>query len=151
MEEIYMKCAKCGSQIWEEATICSNCGYQVTTNQNNNSNNYNGTNNMPNKKKTAWKLIFGLILFIIIIVTTYIIISKNNEMAKSNNSNSTAETSETNNSNTNKQQLYTITYNGLNCPTPSLILYDDNTYEYYHTFTTNGKPPTPKTGTLRYK
>lgn len=139
-----MKCAKCDTQIREGETICSNCGYPVTTNQNNSS------NNMSNKKKTAWKLIFGLILFVIIIVITYIIISKNNEINEANNSNNAKETSEKNNSNTNKQQLYTIKYNGIDCPTPSLILYDDNTYEYYYTFTTNEKQPTPKTGTYNY-
>ncbi len=44
---------------------------------------------------------------------------------------------------------FTITYDGINCPTPVLYLYSDNTYEYYYTFTSEDKPLTPKTG--KYK
>ena len=45
---------------------------------------------------------------------------------------------------------YTITFNGLNCQTPVLYLYSDNTYEYYYTFSANGEPLIPKTGTYNY-
>ena len=38
---------------------------------------------------------------------------------------------------------YTITFNGLNCQTPVLYLYSDNTYEYYYTFSANGEPLIP--------
>lgn len=46
--------------------------------------------------------------------------------------------------------LYTITYNGINCPTPSLLLYSDNTYEYYYTFSVGNTALIPKTGTYNY-
>lgn len=45
---------------------------------------------------------------------------------------------------------YTITYHGLNCQTPILYLYNDNTYEYYYTFSTNNEKLNPKTGTYNY-
>ena len=41
---------------------------------------------------------------------------------------------------------FTISYRGINCLTPVLYLYDDNTYEYYYTFSSSDKPLTPKTG-----
>lgn len=46
--------------------------------------------------------------------------------------------------------LYTITYNGINCPTPTLYLYSDNTYEYYYTFGYGNKKLTPITGEYNY-
>lgn len=46
--------------------------------------------------------------------------------------------------------LYTISYNGINCLTPTLYLYDDNTYEYYYTQTFSDKPLSPKTGNYDY-
>jgi len=56
-----------------------------------------------------------------------------------------------NNKNNNEAKLiYTITYNGIDCPTPTLYLYSDNTYEYYYTYTTENKKLTPKTGTYNY-
>ena len=45
---------------------------------------------------------------------------------------------------------YIISYNGINCPTPTLYLYSDNTYEYYYTFGTDNKKLIPKTGTYNY-
>lgn len=48
------------------------------------------------------------------------------------------------------QLLYTISFNGINCPTPILYLYDDNTYEYYYTFEVGNNTPRPKTGTYNY-
>ena len=45
---------------------------------------------------------------------------------------------------------YTIEYNGINCLTPILRLYADNTYEFYDTYTTDGTPVVPKTGTYQY-
>ena len=45
---------------------------------------------------------------------------------------------------------YTISYNGINCPTPTLYLYSDNTYEYYYTFGTDNEKLIPKTGTFNY-
>lgn len=45
---------------------------------------------------------------------------------------------------------YTISYNGINCPTPTLYLYSDNTYEYYYTFDTDNEKLIPKTGTYNY-
>ena len=45
--------------------------------------------------------------------------------------------------------LYVINYDGINCPTPELRLYDDNTYELYDTFSTSGNV-TPKVGTYNY-
>ena len=45
---------------------------------------------------------------------------------------------------------YTISYNGINCPTPILYLYSDNTYEYYYTFGTDNEKLIPKTGTYNY-
>ena len=49
--------------------------------------------------------------------------------------------------NNNLELIYTISYNGINCDTPILHLYNDNTYEYYYTFTSDDKKLTPKTGT----
>jgi len=46
--------------------------------------------------------------------------------------------------------LYVITYQGVNCLTPTLYLYSDNTYEYYYTFSTDGKKLTPKMGTYDF-
>ena len=45
---------------------------------------------------------------------------------------------------------YTISYNGINCPTPILYLYSDNSYEYYYTFATDDQKLIPKTGTYNY-
>lgn len=45
---------------------------------------------------------------------------------------------------------YTISYNGINCLTPTLYLYSDNTYEYYYTFDTGNEKLIPKTGTYNY-
>lgn len=45
---------------------------------------------------------------------------------------------------------FTITYKGINCPTPTLYLYSDNTYEYYYTFTSEGNELIPKTGKYNY-
>lgn len=46
---------------------------------------------------------------------------------------------------------YTITYNGINCPTPEIRLYSDNTYELFDTFSTNPNHIiTPKTGKYNY-
>jgi hypothetical protein len=46
--------------------------------------------------------------------------------------------------------VYTISYNGINCPTPTLYLYDDNTYEYYYTMSTSSKKIIPKMGIYSY-
>ena len=46
--------------------------------------------------------------------------------------------------------VYTISYNGINCPTPILYLYSDNTYEYYYTFDTDNEKLIPKTGIYNY-
>ncbi len=45
---------------------------------------------------------------------------------------------------------YTITYSGINCLTPTLYLYDDNTYEYYYTFTSDDEKLIPKSGIYNY-
>ncbi len=45
--------------------------------------------------------------------------------------------------------LYTFKFSGLDCLTPELRLYSDNTYEYYYTFT-SGKKRTPKVGNYEY-
>lgn len=45
---------------------------------------------------------------------------------------------------------YTISYSGMNCPTPTLYLYNDNTYKYYYTFSTDNEKLIPKTGTYNY-
>ena len=46
--------------------------------------------------------------------------------------------------------LYTITYSGLNCLTPTLYLYSDKTYEYYYTFASSGSKIKPLTGSYNY-
>lgn len=43
--------------------------------------------------------------------------------------------------------LYTMSYSGINCPTPILYLYSDNTFEYYNTFATDNMDLVPKIGT----
>lgn len=45
---------------------------------------------------------------------------------------------------TNRTKVYTISYKGIDCPSPVLVLYDDGTYEYYHTY--SKVLVTPKTG-----
>lgn len=45
---------------------------------------------------------------------------------------------------------YTISYNGIDCLTPTLYLYSDNTYEYYYTFGIDKEKLIPKTGTFNY-
>lgn len=45
---------------------------------------------------------------------------------------------------------YTISYSGMNCPTPTLYLYNDNTYKYYYTFSTDNEKLILKTGTYNY-
>ena len=45
---------------------------------------------------------------------------------------------------------YIISYDGINCNTPTLYLYSDNTYEYYDTFNTNNGKLIPKTGVYNY-
>lgn len=41
---------------------------------------------------------------------------------------------------------YTIDYSGINCLTPKLYLYSDNTYEFYYTFGIDNQVLIPKTG-----
>ncbi len=66
--------------------------------------------------------------------------------------NSITENNETylNNIESEAKLTYTISYNGINCPTPTLYLYSDNTYEYYYTFGTDNEKLIPKTGTFNY-
>ena len=45
---------------------------------------------------------------------------------------------------------FIISYNGINCETPILRLYDDNTYEYFYTMSFDDKPLIPKMGTYNY-
>ena len=49
-----------------------------------------------------------------------------------------------------KNYLYTMKYEGMNCLTPSMSIYDDNSYEFYNTYTTDGSLPKPKLGTYNY-
>lgn len=46
--------------------------------------------------------------------------------------------------------LYSINYNGIDCPTPTLYLYEDNTYEYFYTMSTDDEKLIPKTGSYNY-
>lgn len=46
--------------------------------------------------------------------------------------------------------LYQISFSGVNCLTPILRLYDDNTYEYYYTYSTVAKEIEPKVGIYDY-
>lgn len=46
--------------------------------------------------------------------------------------------------------MYTITYEGIKCDTPTLYLYSNNTYEYYYTYAIGNKKLIPKTGTYNY-
>ena len=54
------------------------------------------------------------------------------------------------NDNTNVKLSYTILFTGVNCLTPVLYLYDDNTFEYFDKFTSSGNLLIPKTGTYDY-
>jgi hypothetical protein len=49
-----------------------------------------------------------------------------------------------------KELLYTLNYVGMDCLTPTLDIYDDKSYDYNYTFTTDGSEPTPKKGTYDY-
>ena len=50
----------------------------------------------------------------------------------------------------NKKLLYEVYYNGLDCPTPHLKLYDNNTYELYDSFDIEGKSMISKIGNFSY-
>lgn len=55
------------------------------------------------------------------------------------------------NNNENEPKLsYTIEYEGIECDTPTLYLYSDNTYEYHDKFSINNKKITPKIGNYDY-
>lgn len=45
---------------------------------------------------------------------------------------------------------YEITYNGLNCPTPYVIFYSDNTYKYYQYYGEEGKAMPYEKGDYSY-
>ena len=49
-----------------------------------------------------------------------------------------------------KLLMYTINYNGINCLTPELLLYSDNTYEYYYSFTAKDEELIAKSGKYNY-
>ena len=49
-----------------------------------------------------------------------------------------------------KELLYTLKFVGLDCLTPTLDIYDDKSYDYNYTFTTDGSEPTPRKGTYDY-
>lgn len=89
----------------------------------------NNENNINKSNKIILILIFGIIIVIIVGLIPYIKYSKIEDEAKLS---------------------YTISYNGINCPTPTLYLYSDNTYEYYYTFGTDNEKLIPKTGTYNY-
>ena len=73
-----------------------------------------------------FKIFLVLLIIIIIIIAIFFIINQNKNNDKD------------------KKILYTINYNGLDCPTPTLVLYDNYTYAYHYTFTTDNKKTTPK-------
>ncbi len=79
-----------------------------------------------------FKIFLVLLIIIIIIIAIFFIINQNKNNDKD------------------KKILYTINYNGLDCPTPTLVLYDNYTYAYHYTFTTDNKKTTPKTGKYNY-
>ena len=45
---------------------------------------------------------------------------------------------------------YVISYDGIDCDTPTLYLYSDNTYEFFDTGSVDYKPIVPKTGSYNY-
>lgn len=50
-----------------------------------------------------------------------------------------------------KQKLsYEITYNGINCPTPYVVFYENGTYKYYEHYGIGEKSPKPSTGKYEY-
>lgn len=49
-----------------------------------------------------------------------------------------------------KDLLFILNYNGVNCLTPTLNIYNDNTYEYNYTYSFSGNKTTPKTGSYDY-
>ena len=49
-----------------------------------------------------------------------------------------------------KELLYTLTYSGMDCLTPTMDIYNDKSYDYNYTFTLDGSEPTPKKGTYDY-
>jgi hypothetical protein len=49
-----------------------------------------------------------------------------------------------------KELLYTLKFVGLDCLTPTLDIYDDKSYDYNYTYTTDGSEPTPLKGTYDY-
>lgn len=51
----------------------------------------------------------------------------------------------------NQKLAFTISYNGINCPTPILYLYDDNTYKYYYKLGIGSDVNIPKIGIYNYE
>lgn len=45
---------------------------------------------------------------------------------------------------------YEITYNGINCPTPYVVFYDNGTYKYYEHYGIGEQAPKPSTGKYEY-
>lgn len=50
----------------------------------------------------------------------------------------------------NKELLFIVNSNNQKCPSPTLYVYSDNTYELYNTYSRNGKKIEPKTGEYNY-
>lgn len=46
--------------------------------------------------------------------------------------------------------VFEIQSNRVNCPTPTLMIYDNNTYEYYCAYNDDGNVLIPKSGTYQY-
>lgn len=49
-----------------------------------------------------------------------------------------------------KQLVFSLKSMMLKCPSPTLYVYDNNTYEYYYTYSTNDQELIPKTGSYNY-
>lgn len=49
-----------------------------------------------------------------------------------------------------RKLLFSLEANTLKCHSPKLYVYDDNSYEYYYTYSTNNNPLVSKTGTYNY-
>ncbi len=79
-------------------------------------------------------IVVVIVLILVIVVSILFINTQNKEKIENNGP---------------KELLYEITYTGIDCLTPRVVLYSDNTYEYYNNYSVDGNVEY-NTGTYDY-